>query len=109
MTDINLSFCRALLREAIKELKEKAPGIRPMKDAWVWKAGFGSWEFHGPDKYYWHGRAHNAYEARYKGWMAWLEARPGDLAGPGHRCPVCDVAYTDDEQLRCGCCATPRP
>jgi hypothetical protein len=82
VTDINISFCRALLREAVELLKIEAPHIRPIKDAWVWHAGRGCWEFHGPrtgdaemPTYYWHGRADNAYEARYKGWMAWLEAR----------------------------------
>jgi hypothetical protein len=82
MTDINIAFSRSLLREVVIELKEKAPGVRVMKDAWVWKAGFGQWEFHGPKsghadmpQFYWHGRAHNAYEARAKGWMAWIESK----------------------------------
>jgi hypothetical protein len=73
MTDINIAFCRSLLTQAVKELKEKHPKIRPMKDGWVWHTGFRHhWEFHGPDKFYWHGTADNAYEARFKGWMAWI-------------------------------------
>ena len=74
MTDINIAFCRSLLSQVVKELREKHPRIRAMKDAWVWHTGFKShWEFHGPDSYYWHGTADNAYEARFKGWMAWIE------------------------------------
>ncbi len=46
--------------------------------AWVHRFLDG-WEFHGPDKFYWHGRAGNAYEARYKGWMMWLEKQGVDL------------------------------
>jgi hypothetical protein len=38
-------------------------------------SGCNDWEFHGPDNYYWHGNASGAYEARYKGWMAWLESQ----------------------------------
>jgi hypothetical protein len=49
-----------------------APHVKTRKDAWVWKAGRNHWEFHGPGGYYWHGRAHDAYEARAKGWRAWL-------------------------------------
>jgi hypothetical protein len=49
------------------------PTIRVFRDAWVHEASFGCWEFHGPPRFYWHGKADNAYEARHKGWMAWLE------------------------------------
>lgn len=78
MTDINIAFCRIYLRLVVAELKKAHPTIRPLKDAWVWKAGFGGWEFHGPDRYYWHGRADNAYEARAKGWQAWMEKQDGN-------------------------------
>lgn len=74
---VDILFSRALLSEGIKALKEASPKTRPFKDAWVWNAGRDHWEFHGPDKYYWHGRAGNAFEARYKGWMAWLETKGG--------------------------------
>lgn len=79
MTDINIAFCRALLRQAIIDLKKHAPHIRPIKDAWVWHAGRDHWEFHGPNEFYWHGGADNAYEARYKGWMAWLRKQGVNL------------------------------
>jgi hypothetical protein len=73
MADIDIAFCRSLLKLGAAEVKKHFPDIRTRKDAWVWDAGRDNWEFHGPDDYYWHGRAGNAYEARYKGWMAWLE------------------------------------
>lgn len=70
MADINIAFSRALLAQILSAIRDK--GYRPVKDAWVWHAGRGHWEFHGPNNYYWHGRADNAYEARYKGWSAFL-------------------------------------
>jgi len=69
----NTTFCRAVLREVIAEVRHRNPEIETRK-AWVWCAGRGRWEFHGPDGYYWHGRADNAYDARAKGWDAWLES-----------------------------------
>lgn len=72
--NIDIEFCRHLLRGAHKLVKEHFPSVR-LRDAWVWHAGRNHWEFHyaqgGP--FYWHGSAGNAYEARYKGWMAWLD------------------------------------
>jgi hypothetical protein len=75
MTDINTMFTRSLLRLGVADLKKHFPKVRAVKDAWVWKAGRDHWEFHGPDKFYWHGSAHDAYEARYKGWNAWMESK----------------------------------
>lgn len=46
----------------------------PMKAAWVHKT-FDQWEFHGPDEFYWHGRAQDAWDARVKGWTAWLRRK----------------------------------
>lgn len=72
MTDINILFCRSLLSRVHRDVRAYAPGIKVRKDAWVWCAGRDHWEFHGPDGYYWHGNASNAYDARAKGWQAWL-------------------------------------
>jgi hypothetical protein len=72
---IDVSFCRALLAQIIPDVK--ASGKRVVKDAWVWCAGRDHWEFHGPDGFFWHGNASNAYDARYKGWSAWLENPKG--------------------------------
>lgn len=70
---------RVLTRLAIDHVRPDLARADLRKAAWVWHDGADRWEFHGPDDYYWHGRAHNAYEARAKGWQAWLaslEARP---------------------------------
>ena len=75
MTDINVAFCRTLLAAAHRDVKAFDPGINPRRAAWVWCGGRDQWEFHGPDDYFWHGRADNAYHARYRGWVAWLKAK----------------------------------
>lgn len=75
MANIDISFCRALLAQIIPAVRQA--GKRPNKDAWVWCVGRDHWEFHGPNDFYWHGSAGNAYEARYKGWSAWLENPKG--------------------------------
>jgi len=74
---IDVIFCRRLLRDAAAAVKLKAPDV-DLTDAWVWSSDRKCWEFHGPENFYWYGRAHNAYEARYKGWMAWLTHKFGD-------------------------------
>jgi hypothetical protein len=79
---VDLVFCRHLLAQV--KPRVQAAGKRIVRDAWVWCAGRNHWEFHGPDKFYWHGRAANAYDARYKGWCAWLERHRPDLV------PCCD-------------------
>lgn len=84
MTDINITFSRQMLKQVHADVraalaKLAVEHIRPdlvranlMTAAWTYNCGRDHWEFHGPDDFYWHGRASNAYEARYKGWMAWL-------------------------------------
>lgn len=75
MSNINISFSRQLLSQIIPAVK--AAGKRVNKDAWVYHFYRDHWEFYGPDNFYWHGSADNAYEARYKGWSAWLENPKG--------------------------------
>ena len=75
MSDFGLSLCRSMMKEAHKLVKKNYPRINLHKAAWVRHFHRDSWEFHGPDKYYWNGRAANSYDARYKGWMAWLESK----------------------------------
>lgn len=74
MGDVNVDICRSLLSEIHKEVKAFNAKINLKKDAWVYSFGR-TWEFHGPDEFYWHGRAANAYDARYKGWSAYLEKK----------------------------------
>jgi hypothetical protein len=73
MTDINTVFCRRLLSELQAEPTFRASRKHLFKDGWVWTGDRRHWEFHGPDSFYWHGRAENAYDARYKGWSAWID------------------------------------
>lgn len=70
MVNVDIAFSRALLSQIVPAVRKA--GAKVDADAWVWNAGRDHWEFHGPDGYHWHGRAGNAYEARYKGWSAWL-------------------------------------
>ena len=79
MTDINTMFTRSLLSEGVKLVRRHFPAIKTRKDAWVYHFRRDHWEFHGPDNFYWHGSAGDAYEARYKGWMAWLQKQGVDL------------------------------
>lgn len=81
MTSVDTLFTRSLLKLGATQVKKHFPKIRIVKDAWVYHSGRGCWEFHGPKtgnadmpQFYWYGRAHDAYEARYKGWMAWLRS-----------------------------------
>lgn len=70
MVDINTQFCRTLLKLVMAEIKPMTT-VRERKAAWVYNFGREHWEFHGPNGFYWHGRAYDAYEARAKGWEAW--------------------------------------
>jgi hypothetical protein len=77
VADINITFCRSLLSQIHADVKLHFPDVN-LRSAWVYKAFRQHWEFHGPDGFYWHGGADNAYEARYKGWEAWLRHKlPG--------------------------------
>lgn len=76
MTDINIVFCRELLKKAHEIVKRNFPNIKLNSDAWTWHdSDKRNWEFHGPDKFYWYGGADNAYDCRYKGWMAYLREK----------------------------------
>lgn len=79
MNSIDTAFSLALLKEGHKEVKKAFPKINLRRDAWVYDLGRNHWEFHGPDKFYWHGNAGNAWDARYKGWMAWLRHKGVEL------------------------------
>lgn len=67
----NTAFCRSMLRYTMETVKRFTTAAQ-RKDAWVYKTGRQSWEFHGPDEFYWYGTADNAADARSQGWEAWL-------------------------------------
>jgi hypothetical protein len=70
----DVAFCRALLYALSQDFAAVGVEVNVWDGgAWTYNLGHGSWEFHGPNNgSYWHGRAANAYDARYKGWMDWL-------------------------------------
>jgi hypothetical protein len=71
MASLDIAFSRALLGEAHTAVKQFAPKTK-LRDASVRHTGRDHWEFHGPNNFYWRGRAANAYDARFHGWIAWL-------------------------------------
>lgn len=70
MSNINIAFSRCLLSNVMEDIKTVTSG-KERKDAWVYKLMEDHWEFHGPEGFYWHGSADNAYDARAKGWSSW--------------------------------------
>lgn len=71
-TSADVQFSRGMLRLVLADVK-RVTEPQQRKEAWVYMFANDHWEFHGPGKFYWHGRASNAYDARCKGWTAWLE------------------------------------
>jgi hypothetical protein len=70
---INIAFCRNMLQAICCEVRRKFPGTK-VSEAWVWTdRRRRHWEFHFQGKLIWDGRADNAYDARYKGWMAFID------------------------------------
>ncbi len=69
--NINTAFGNEILKQTHKLVKQHFPSIK-VHEAWVYKTDRQSWEFHGPDNFYWYGRASGAYEARANGWFAYL-------------------------------------
>jgi len=59
-----------MLRSVTTEARKAGAEV---KKAWAHKTG-NVWEFHY-GKFYWWGRAENAWHARAKGWQEWLEAK----------------------------------
>ena len=70
---LDVAFSRALLSQVHGDVKAFRRAINLKSDAWVYRTMRDCWEFHGPDEFYWYGEASNAYEARHKGWSAWLK------------------------------------
>ena len=72
MHSTNVVFCRLLLKSIRPHVNKLVP-VEIRKEAWVYDLGRDLWEFQIPSqKFYWHGNASCAYEARYEGWVAYL-------------------------------------
>ncbi len=74
---LNTSFTRALLTAVVPAVE--VAGHYVFRDAMVTHFHRDHYEFAGPHGFHWHGHAHDLYEARYKGWMAYLKANHRDL------------------------------
>lgn len=75
---VDVLFCRSLLRIVFADVQKHFPDMKA-RDAWVIKTSFRDhWEFHGPKSFCWDGRAANAFDARAKGWRAWLRSKGVD-------------------------------
>ena len=73
MATDNHRFCRLLLHGTMCAVRT-ATTTQQRKDAWTYRfsLGFDSFEFHGPDDFYWHGSACCKWHARSIGWEAWM-------------------------------------
>jgi hypothetical protein len=71
MSQIDLAISRTLLKQAHMLVKKHFPRINIKLDAWTYCSG-ANWTFHHGN-FIWEGDADNAYDCRYKGWMAWLK------------------------------------
>ena len=74
--DVNIAFSRQHLAVVHKDVRKAFPDIKnPMKAAWVHHSRSlrDTWEFHGPEDFYYCMSASNAYDARAKGWDAYLK------------------------------------
>lgn len=79
MSDINITFSRALLKSSIADVKTFFPDIKVSEAAVLQMAGGGTnkwWLFeymHQGERFAHECHADNAYEARAKGWNAFVE------------------------------------
>lgn len=74
-----MSFESELLKHVVSEIRTKYPDV-DVKKAWVIKSGR-QWEFHYPG-FYWNGRAENSYDAKAKGWEAFMRRRERGVGNP---------------------------
>lgn len=69
------TFCRLYLRDVMRDVHSHTTKDE-RKVASGYKSSLpNSAEFWGPGGFYWHGRACCVWEAKAKGWEAWLETR----------------------------------
>jgi len=82
MTDINIQYCRSLLKDISLELKFH--NLNAYKDAYVMKNSFG-WFFHAPalnfSADYSDRKCSNAYQARADGWLEYM-SKNGLIGAP---------------------------
>lgn len=74
MSDVNIAFCRALLRSATEEVRKHFPGIK-VSEAAVLDSGFGQYLFefeHEGERFAEYVQADNAYHAKAEGWHKFL-------------------------------------
>lgn len=82
MTDVNLKFCRILLKGVVADVRKHYPATK-VSDAAVLKMSGGGtnqwWLFEYMDpavgRFAVELQADNAYHARAEGWSKWLEAK----------------------------------
>jgi len=74
------TYCRSRLTETMIEVRKHVP-VQERKKAWVWRDGHWHVEFHGPNGYYWYGSGCCCYDARIRGWEAYL----GHIGIEGYR------------------------
>lgn len=68
----SIAISRKLLTEAHDLLRKHFPQMKNVHMiGWTFKYD-DHWEFH-INGFIWHGKANNAYDARYKGWISWLK------------------------------------
>ena len=74
MVSPDITISRKLLIEAHNLVRKHFPQLKMLHTVgWTHQSSPRFWEFHGPDQFYWHGKADNGYHARYLGWLAWLK------------------------------------
>ena len=75
---IYTDYTRSMLASITPDVRQHVAGVK-LRDAWVYRVGKGHWEFHFRE-FYWHGSADDAFEARFKGWDAYLRK----IGAPGY-------------------------
>lgn len=66
------TFCRRLLSSTMRDVSRVVPAA-DVKKAWAFRyTSVSGCSFHGPRDFYWYGRACCLWDARVKGWEAYL-------------------------------------
>lgn len=68
-------FCLTLKTCLMVEVRDHTT-VAERKAAWTWMSSCfkNSGDFHGPNKFYWHGQGCCKWMLAYYGWSAWLKA-----------------------------------